>query len=298
MWKSMTRKRYQEDNTDFRNNHDRWLISYADFITLMFAFFVVLYAMNTIKANKDNTTQTPASFKSQTSPTPNALPCLNNQVSISNNPLISADNQLLTSLLPAQTPIQFNLLNESSETISPSPSDSKKINLDKQNSQISAIATQLQQRLQEMINKGKVQILQSNWGISIDINASILFGSADADLNQDARQTLNTISSILKAEAYPIRIEGYTDNKPIKNRNFPSNWELSSARASGVVRYFIQQGIASERLAALGYAENNPIADNNSEVGRARNRRVLLKILADDIDQASNDIKSLKHNLN
>jgi chemotaxis protein MotB len=212
--------------------------------------------------------------------------------------LISADNQLLTSLLPAQTPIQFNLLKEPSETISPSPSDSKKINLDKQNSQISAIATQLQQRLQEMINKGKVQILQSNWGISIDINASILFGSADADLNQDARQTLNTISSILKAEAYPIRIEGYTDNKPIKNRNFPSNWELSSARASGVVRYFIQQGIASERLAALGYAENNPIADNNSEVGRARNRRVLLKILADDIDQASNDIKSLKHNLN
>lgn len=283
----MTRKRYQEDNTDFRNNHDRWLISYADFITLMFAFFVVLYAMNTLKANKDMATQAPASFKSQTSPAPIALPCLNNPVSIINNPLISANDQLLASLLPAQTPIQFNLLQESATS---NAADGKKINLDKQNNQINAIATQLQQGLQAMINQGKVQIQQSNWGISIDINASILFGSADADLNQQARQTLNTISSILKAEAYPIRVEGYTDNKPIKNRNFPSNWELSSARASGVVRYFIQQGIGAERLAALGYAENNPIADNNSEVGRARNRRVLLKILAENIDQASNDI--------
>jgi chemotaxis protein MotB len=176
------------------------------------------------------------------------------------------------------------------ESATSNAADGKKINLDKQNNQINAIATQLQQGLQAMINQGKVQIQQSNWGISIDINASILFGSADADLNQQARQTLNTISSILKAEAYPIRVEGYTDNKPIKNRNFPSNWELSSARASGVVRYFIQQGIGAERLAALGYAENNPIADNNSEVGRARNRRVLLKILAENIDQASNDI--------
>lgn len=292
----MTRKRYQQDNTDFRNNHDRWLISYADFITLMFAFFVVLYAMNTIKANKDTASQAPASFKSQTSPAPTALPCLTNPASIiNNNPAITANDQLLTSLLPAQTPIQFNLLQESA---TPNPADGKKINLDQQNSQINAIANLLQQRLQEMINNGKVQILQSNWGISIDINASILFGSADADLNQEAKQTLNTISSILKAEAYPIRIEGYTDNKPIKNRNFPSNWELSSARASGVVRYFIQQGIAAERLAALGYAENNPIADNNTEVGRARNRRVLLKILAENLDQANQDINTLKQVLN
>lgn len=291
----MTRKRYQQDSTELRNNQDRWLISYADFITLMFAFFVVLYAMNTIKANKDTATQAPASFESQTKPAQTALPCLNNQAGLIDDPLINANQPLLDSLLPAQTPIQFNLLQES---VTPNPTDGKKINLDKQNSQINAIANQLQQRLQEMINKGKVQILQSNWGISIDINASILFGSADADLNQEAKQTLNTISGILKAEAYPIRIEGYTDNKPIKNRNFPSNWELSSARASGVVRYFIQQGIAAERLAALGYAANNPIADNNTEVGRARNRRVLLKILAENIDQVNQDIKTLKQALN
>ena len=285
----MTRKRYQEDNTDIRNNHDRWLISYADFITLMFAFFVVLYAMNTIKANKDMETRAQASFKSQIRPEPIALPCLNNPVSIINDTLISANDQLLANLLTNQTPIQINLLQESATS---NATDGKKINLDKQNNQINFIATQLQEGLQEMINVGKVQIEQSNWGISIDINASILFGSADADLNQEARQTLNTISSILIDEAYPIRVEGYTDNKPIKNRKFPSNWELSSARASGVVRYFIQQGIGTERLAALGYAENNPIANNNTEVGRARNRRVLLKILAENIDQPSQAMTS------
>ena len=290
------RRRYQQDSTDFRSNHDRWLISYADFITLMFAFFVVLYAMNTIKINKDSAA--PASFKTQPNPAASTELCLQNQPEILYTEWLTANDSFLTSLLPQPAKMQFNLLKEPAEAPKKNTTDNKKIDLDKQNTQINAISSLLQQRLEAMINQGKVKIQQSSWGISIDINASILFGSADADLNQEARVTLNTIANIIKSEPYPIRVEGYTDNKPIKNHNFPSNWELSSARASGVVRYFIQQGIASERLAALGYAENNPIADNNTETGRARNRRVLLKILAENLDSAMDNVKTLKQNLN
>lgn len=284
------RKRYPQESNDFRSNHDRWLISYADFITLMFAFFVVLYAMNTIKINRDSSAR--VSIKPQAEPVVMAPLCLEIQSSIMFTELFAVDDRLLTALLPHQSQIQFNLHEETAESFKQNTSDNNTINLDKQNTQINAIGLILQQRLIEMIHKGKVQIQQSNWGISIDINASILFGSADADLNPEARQTLNTIASILKPATYPIRVEGYTDNRPINNHNYPSNWELSSARASGVVRHFIQQGIAAARLAALGYAENNPIADNSSETGRARNRRVVLKILADNLEQTSDAFKS------
>lgn len=290
------RKRYQQETIDFRSNHDRWLISYADFITLMFAFFVVLYAMNTIKINKD--TSAAASFKSQTIENVSIQSCPDNQSNVIHTEWLATNDNFLISLLPQPAKIQFNLLKQPEETVKQNTTDNKKIDLDKQNTQINAINNLLKQRLVAMINQGKVKIQQSSWGISIDINASILFGSADADLNQEAQLTLNTIASILKSESYPIRVEGYTDNKPIKNHNFPSNWELSSARASGVVRYFILQGIAAERLAAIGYAENNPIADNNTETGRARNRRVLLKILAENLDTGMDGVKTLKQPLN
>jgi chemotaxis protein MotB len=108
----------------------------------------------------------------------------------------------------------------------------------------------------------------------------MLFLQGDATLQAEAVTTLMDVAKILAEEAAPVEVEGYTDNLPIATARFPSNWELSSARASSVVRLFIEQGLTAERLKAIGHADNNPVASNDSNEGRARNRRVTITVLA------------------
>ena len=276
----MTRKPYQETE-ELRHNQDRWLISYADFITLMLAFFVVLYAMNTLKYQQQPPAQ--QTLASAAAAPANPPACTPPETEQATKATTGETNALLAGS-PLITLAQEQPVHSNSSALVPEPASNHAINLDPQTTQITSLASRLHNQLHSLIEQGKVQIQQSSWGISIDINASILFGSADATLNSEATATLNRITALLTTEAYPIRVEGYTDDKPIKTKVYPSNWELSSARASGVVRYFIQQGVNRQRLAAVGYAENNPIADNQQETGRARNRRVVLKILANEID--------------
>lgn len=270
-------RKLTQENNDLRQNHDRWLISYADFITLMFAFFVVLYAMNEINSPKHARSISP-----NEAPT-NPLNCdsVNEWSSVPPSP--SIDNFLLSLMIPSTSPIMSQNTSNKDIAVYETP-HTRGITLDQQNAQINYIAQQLYSRFQQLIDQGKLEILESTWGISIDINASILFSPANASLSPESRQTLDAIADLLLNSSFPIRVEGYTDNKPISSRLFASNWELSSARASGVVRYFISQGIAGSRLAATGYADNQPVADNSTEAGRARNRRVVLKVLAENLD--------------
>jgi len=281
-------RKHSKENHDLRQNHDRWLISYADFITLMFAFFVVLYAMNTLKVNATLSNDTPTLKTSSGDVIPPPLPCHLLDQLTSNSPFSGTMDDVLLGLMSPLPPIMLTLAPSETEPSTMNQSANKGIVLDLQNAQISHIAEQLRHQLQFMIEQGKVDIIESNWGISIDINASILFNSAEASPNQEARQTLNVIADLLRSANYPIRVEGYTDNKPIHTHQFPSNWELSSSRASGVVRYFIQVGIAPDRLAATGFGENHPVADNKTEDGRARNRRVVLKVMAEHLDTPKN----------
>jgi chemotaxis protein MotB len=131
-----------------------------------------------------------------------------------------------------------------------------------------------------LVSQGKVRVTQSNWGISVEINASILFAPAEAKLNPNSVDILQSIAEVLKNDSQLIHVEGHTDDKVINTNQFPSNWELSAARAGSVIRLFIHTGIEAKRLVAIGYADNKPLAPNDSAEGRLRNRRVQLMIMA------------------
>ena len=114
--------------------------------------------------------------------------------------------------------------------------------------------------------------------VNLVIKDDVLFAEGSSDLTPLGRSVLDGIALMLKKNDYPVSVEGHTDNIPIHTAQFPSNWELSSFRATNVARYFIQRGVASRRLRAIGYADTRPVADNDTEAGRARNRRVSLVI--------------------
>lgn len=126
--------------------------------------------------------------------------------------------------------------------------------------------------------RDKVDLVATTTAVNLVIKDDVLFAEGSTQLTPLGHTVLDGIARMLKQSDYPVSVEGHTDNVPIQTAQFPSNWELSSFRATNVARYFIQRGVAEQRLSAVGYADTRPIADNNSEAGRARNRRVSLVI--------------------
>jgi chemotaxis protein MotB len=142
------------------------------------------------------------------------------------------------------------------------------------------LAQKLDSILKPLVDSGKMRVTQTARGVTLEINASVLFDEGDAVLTATAQETLGTVAGLLKDDPHGIEVEGFTDNTPIRNPAFASNWELSAVRATTVVRLFAANGVAEARLAAVGRGANRPIAPNDDPVGRARNRRVAVTILA------------------
>ena len=140
------------------------------------------------------------------------------------------------------------------------------------------MAKEINDALAPLVKEGQVRVTESATGITVDINASVLFAPGDARLGPAAIQALDAVARILAPTDFPITVEGHTDNTPIATAQFPSNWELSGVRASSVVRLFIDNGVDPRRMTATGYADQRPIDDNASPEGRARNRRVAITI--------------------
>jgi chemotaxis protein MotB len=140
------------------------------------------------------------------------------------------------------------------------------------------MAKELNKALAPLVDEGKVKVTEGALGITVDINASVLFASGDARLDLGAVRALAAVAQILAPTDFPIIVEGHTDNTPINTAQFPSNWELSGMRASSVVRLFIETGVDGRRLTATGYADQRPLADNATADGRQRNRRVAITI--------------------
>jgi chemotaxis protein MotB len=126
-----------------------------------------------------------------------------------------------------------------------------------------------------------VRLTRLPHGIAVEINASVLFAPAQASLESDSIAALSAVAAVLNDSDNVVKVEGHTDNLPIASAQYPSNWELSSARASSVVRLFVANGAVASRLTATGYADNRPVDTNDTPDGRARNRRVTLLILED-----------------
>ena len=229
------------------DNHDRWLISYADFITLLFAFFVVMYAISAVSESKyrilasslgDAFGKTAASDAPVPQLTPVALPPEVRQRSLKQQQAIEEQAHM--------TEVASNLL----DVMGP------------------------------LVKEGKVRLTQSRRGISIEINANVLFEPGRAELEPQSLTVLRTVANTLKNEPFNLEITGHTDVVPISNSVFASNWELSAVRATSVVRLLADSGIAPERLLAIGREASKPIASNETAEGRARNRRVELMILS------------------
>jgi chemotaxis protein MotB len=143
------------------------------------------------------------------------------------------------------------------------------------------IAEIVSKAVQPLIDQGLIKVTQHKLWVEIEMNTSILFASADSELEEEAFPALKALANVLKKLPNSIDVEGHTDNLPINTEQFPSNWELSSGRAASVVHLFTQYGVNPRRLSSIGYAEFRPVSNNTTAEGRLRNRRVKVVILAD-----------------
>jgi len=251
-------------------NHERWLVSYADFITLLFAFFVVMYSLSSLNEGKyrimsnsilvafgkfKTYSDAPDTTNPNAGPGPGAGP----GIGIGSGPG------------PGLSPIKRKPATSTTSTEEP---------LRQERDKMTGLAHGILSALAPLIREGKVRVTQNSRGISIDINASVLFALGEARLAPQSSQALEAIASVLASDTHDIQVEGFTDNLPIKNTIFPSNWELSAVRAGSVVRLFMDNGIAESRLTAIGQGAKMPVGSNDTADGRARNRRVNITILS------------------
>jgi chemotaxis protein MotB len=233
------------DRTSEGDNHDRWMISYADFVTLLFAFFVVMYSISSVNEDKYKT-------------------------------------------------FRYSLGVAFSSPISgvgEAPQDLLKTLVDKRNARLGEQQRKIQERMRNLasglsmvmaplIEQHAVSISQTKRGVLVDISAGTLFRTGEAALQPGALDVLHQVAAVLSTEALSIEVEGHSDDVPIATVQYPSNWELSSARASSVARMLIDNGVPEKRMAVVGLAANQPVAPNDSPQNRARNRRVVIMIVS------------------
>lgn len=239
------RKRHQE-----HENHERWLVSYADFITLLFAFFVMLYAHSNM--NKAMAQQISESFRD----------------AMSQGRLTQALSKLLGSQQAGSGRAPAAAMRMESN---PKPG---------QTVELLPSLQQLNEQLKREIDAGRLEVKLERRGLVISLKEAAFFPPGTDTIEPGALQTLETIADELKRTPNPIRLEGHTDSIPINTERFRSNWHLSSSRAVSMLQLFSQRfGIPAERMGVAGFAETAPVAPNDTPEGRAKNRRVDIVIL-------------------
>jgi len=261
-----TKIRYEEDN-----NKDRWLVSYADFITLLFAFFVVMYSISSVNEGKYRVLSD--SISSAFDPFQEGL-----SVQFENPlkpPIIEHDI-----LMNNQFPVLIN--NKYPNYWVKTQGDNKA------KSALLAISTRLEKSLSPLIERNLVNVKRSDLWIEVEIKSSVLFASGQSELSSESRPILKELSKVLSQYNNEIQVEGFTDNLPIMTEVFPSNWELSASRAASVVHLLSKAGIEPKRLSAVGYGEFRPIATNKTEPGRSKNRRINIIILSSSLTRDTN----------
>jgi len=253
-----------------RATHERWLVSYADFITLLFAFFVVMYS--TAQVDRKKVTQLSAAI----------------QVAFQQMGAYPGGVEQLraTGQLPA--PVANNTLPASAPNTKPPAPAENKIPSARQppestpkNPALNELQSDLEKALAAEITRGEVALRQGPDGLVVSLREVGFFDSGSAGIKPGAQPAFSRMAGILLQGNYRIRVEGHTDNLPIHNSQFTSNWELSTARSTEMIRMLITKyNFSPEMLSAAGYAEYHPIADNQTDAGRALNRRVDVVVLA------------------
>ena len=229
-------------------SHERWLVSYADFITLLFAFFVVLYASAQLDKRKAGKLAD----------------------------AIQEGFQELGS---------FSRTSEHGGGATPAAIRAGSFSIPDKD-EITRLRTELEASLASELANGRINIYEGTDGLVLSLRETGFFDSGSAEVRPEAMDSFARMAKVLGEGPYRIRIEGHTDNLPIHNSRFVSNWELSTARATEVVRLLVTQfGFVPANLAAAGYAEFHPVGDNTTEEGRQANRRVDIVVLTTPIVQ-------------
>jgi chemotaxis protein MotB len=262
----MARRHKHEEHA----NHEAWAIPYGDLITLLLAFFVVMYAMSSVNEGKYRVLSDSLVAAFQGAPkTMEPIQVGEKQlgpgaelaISITRQPMIETEpRRAIAPIAMAQTTM---------------PSDPAA-----QSEELAGVANEVEQSMSDLIDRELVTVRRhGNW-VEVEIKTDILFPSGVATLSPAAEQVLQQLAETLKPFPNAIRVEGHTDNRPISTSAFPSNWELSAARAASVVHLFTRAGMDPARLAVIGLGENRPSQSNSTAQGRNANRRVVLVILS------------------
>ncbi len=268
-------------------NHERWLVSYADFITLLFAFFVVMYSISQVNQGKYKVLSETLSEAFQ------EIQLIEqgfNQGDLS-EPERRLDPFQVGEIVKSNPTnlIELEEADVESQIIDTDAADANSSNIEPQNegetieqgglpTQFEQLSNQLEENLGDLLVEDMITLRGNEEWLEVELQSSLLFDSGSAILNNSALELLGGIAEILDEHTNPVRVEGFTDNIPINTPQFPSNWELSTARAAAVVQLFTEEGLAPSRFAAIGYGEHQPIADNDTAEGRSANRRVVIMI--------------------
>lgn len=264
------RKRHIEPPED----HNRWLISYADFITLLFAFFVVMYAISSVNVGKYRVLSDSMieaferkGAKQSTSELTDGEGDSSQPISLGEPATSAIEPVVLDHFITAEELRDVEISEEVLEG----------------RRRLGRIAEQFASALESFIDDDLVEVKKNDLWVEIEIKSGLLFASGDAALQSKAAPVLKKISEVLQTTSNIIYVEGHTDNIPIETIEFPSNWDLSSARAVSVARELVNDGINPARLAAVGYGDNHPVADNKTAEGRFKNRRVTLVLISNSL---------------
>ena len=233
----MAKKKHEE-----HENHERWLVSYADFITLLFAFFVVMYSISSVNEGKFRT--------------------VSDSIKAALNPIVS----------PASTAMPFTIGQNKAVTVNPTIDTIKEPAVRR--------LREIMRSLKNETKLDIIQVKElANGDIVLTLPDTVLFRTGEAVLRPEARPFIQAISEVLIELDRHVRVEGHTDNVPISTAQFPSNWELSATRAVTVVRTLSElYGLPADHLTAVGHADSRPLADNLTPEHRAKNRRVELVV--------------------
>jgi chemotaxis protein MotB len=289
------RRRHEEEE-----NHEAWAIPYGDLVTLLLAFFVVMYSMSSVNDGKyrvlsNSLTEafhgTPHALQSSPGGAPQPVEAMLPQATV---------NRMISAALPAPLPPPVAATPAAGAAgaggagaaagvhAAQSPgaevpaADAASAASAASQRQLNRVAADISGALGALIASGQVHVRRYSSWVAVDISTDILFSSGQAHLSHAAIGALTRLAAVLKPWPNAVRVEGHTDDRPIDTAAFPSNWELSAARAASVVHLFMDRGIAPARLAVLGFGQYRPVASNATAGGRNANRRVEVVILGSD----------------
>lgn len=270
-------------------NHEAWAIPYGDLMTLLLAFFVVMYSISSVNSGKYRVLSDALTAEFRGTPrAPQPIPVGDLPQNVSEQMPINAMNRMFTAGMPAHMlmplPQARGTVRDGQRAAgSIDPRDAANAALIEaeaaRQKELAGVEADVSGVLANLIKSNLVSVHKQGDSVQVQISADILFASGVAEPAPAALPVLQRLADSLKPWPNAVRVEGHTDDVPIRSAVFHSNWELSAARAGSVVRLFSERGIDPQRLAVVGYGQYRPLQSNDTAVGRNANRRVVVIIL-------------------